>query len=232
MLHKSYITNIEIYSDEWHKFRLGKGTSSKISAIMGAEGFGKAGETYLYQKVGEFLTGQSNDKELEFDEDLDWGKMYEGEGIKAFSKKMGIQYLVTQKIISNPAGQFSTTPDAIWVHGECKIDTNEYNVSIAECKCPRTYHNFIPKFLCRTPADLYKINKSNYWQVLDQMDQCGAAIGYFFVYHPYFPEGSNLNIVEFKKMELWEQFKLLSVRKKLFLQKFDEIHKQMLGLSL
>ncbi len=230
MLKKSHISGIEIYSDEWHKFRLGKATSSKMSAIMGSDGFGKAGETYVYQKVGELLTGQSNDKEFEFDEDLDWGKMYEHEGIVAFAKKMGIQLLVSQKLISNPEAQFSTTPDAIWVHGECKIDTSEYHVSVAECKCPRTYHNFIPKFLCKTPADLYKINKPNYWQVIDQMDQCGAAVGYFFVYHPYFPEGSNLNIIEFKKMELWEQFKLLSVRKKMFLQKFEEIHYQMLSL--
>ncbi len=231
MLKKSYITNIEIYSDEWHKFRLGKATSSRMSAILGAEGFGKAGETYVYQKVGELLTGQSNDKELDFDEDLDWGKMYENDGIKAFAKKMGIDLLVTQKLISNPEGQFSTTPDAIWVHGECKIDTSEYNVSIAECKCPRTYHNFIPKFLCKTPRDLYKINKPNFWQTIDQMDQCGAAKGYFFVYHPYFPEGSNLGIIEFRKMELWDEFKLLASRKKEFLQRFEETRLQMLGLT-
>lgn len=231
MLKKSHITNIEIYSDAWHKFRLGKGTSSKIHAICGVEGFGKAGYTYVYQKVGEWLTGQSNDKEFEFNEDLEWGKLYEPEAIQAFAKKMGIQLLVTQRIISDPDSIFSSTPDAIWVHGECKIDTTEYNVSIAEGKCPRTYHNFIPKFLCKTPADLYKVNKDNYWQVIDQMHQAGAAKGYFFVYHPYFPEGSNLNIIEFRKMELWEHFKLLADRKKEFVQRFEEIRAKMLGAT-
>lgn len=227
MLKKSSITNIEVYSEAWHKFRLGKGTSSKIHAICGADGFGKSGMTYVYQKVGELLTGKSNDKELDFDEDLEWGKLYEPESIEAFAKKMGIKLLVTQKIISEPGSRFSSTPDAIWVHGECKIDTSEYNVSIAEGKCPRTYHNFIPKFLCRTPAELYKINKENFWQVIDQMHQSGSSKGYFFVYHPYFPEGSNINIIEFRQMELWKEFKLLSDRKKEFIQIFDKIFDEM-----
>lgn len=231
MLHKSHISNIEIYSDAWHQYRLGKGTSSKMFTICGTEGWGKAADSYVYQKVGESLTGQSNEKEFEFDEDLDWGKMYEVEATRAFAKKMGINLLVVQKLITNPEGNFSSTPDAIWVHGECKIDTDEYNVSSAEGKCPRTYHNFIPKFLCKTPADLFKINKSDYWQTIDQVDQCGASKGYFFVYHPYFPEGSNLNIIEFRKVELWDHFRLLSARKKMFIEKFNEIRQQMLGLS-
>lgn len=229
MLKKSHISNIEIYSEDWHKHRLGKATSSKMFTICGADGFGKSGESYIYQKVGEYLTGQSNEKEFEFDEDLDWGKMYEVQGIRAFAKKMGIDLLVSQKMVSEPGGNFSSTPDAIWVHGECKIDTNEYNVSTAECKCPRTYHNFIPKFLCKTPADLYKINKSDFWQTIDQMHQCGASKGYFFVYHPYFPEGSNLNIIEFRQMELWKEFKLLADRKKEFVRRFEETRLKMTG---
>lgn len=232
MLKKSHITNIEIYSKEWLEHRLGKATSSKMSHITGAEGFGRSGETYVFQKVGEVLTGQSNDREYEFDEDLEWGKLYEPQAVEAFANKMGIKLLVTQKLISEPKGMFASTPDAIWVHGECRIDTSEYNVSTAEGKCPRTYHNFIPKFLCKTPADLYKINKGDYWQTIDQMDQCGASKGYFFVFHPYFPEGSNLNIIEFRKIELWEHFKLLSDRKKLFSQKFDELLKKMLGVGV
>jgi YqaJ-like recombinase protein len=231
MLKKSHISNIEIYTPEWHRYRLGKFTSSRMHHITGMDGWGRGADSYVYQKVGEELTGISNDKEFEFDEDLDWGKKYEPEAIAAFIEKMGVELLVTQKLITNEDTRFSSTPDAIWVHGECKIDTNEYNVSTAEGKCPRTYHNFIPKFLCKTPADLYKLNKSDYWQVIDQMDQAGAAIGCFFVFHPYFPEGSNLNIITFKKMELWEQFKLLSVRKKMAVQKFEEIRLQMLGLT-
>lgn len=232
MLHKSHITNIEVYSEEWHKHRIGKFTSSRISCLCGDDGIGKGAMTYIYQKVGETITGIPNDKEfVDFDEDLEWGKKYEDEAIRAFGRKMGVQFLVTQKLISDPGNQFASTPDALWVHGECILDSNEYNVSTAEGKCPRTYHNFLPMYLCDTPADVYKLKKDYFWQTIDQMHQCGAAIGYFFVYHPFFPEGSNLKIIQFRKMELWEYFKKLADRKKQAIQKFEEIRLKMLGFQ-
>jgi hypothetical protein len=230
MLKKSHITNIEIYSEAWHKHRLTKFTSSKaVKLISSGDGF----YTYIYQKVGEALTGVSNDKEfVDFDEDLEWGLKYEADAIRAFGKKMGIDFMVTQKLISDPEGQFASTPDAIWVHGECKIDTSEYNVSTAEGKCPRTFHWFIKFCMCDTPADVKKVKSDYYWQTIDQMHQCGAAVGYFFVYHPFFPEGSNLKIVKFTKMELWDDFKILAAQKKLAVQKFAEIKSKMQALSV
>lgn len=227
MLKKSHITNIEIYSDDWHIHRLGRFTSSRMVALIGEKAF----NSYLYQKVGEIMTGKSNDKEFEFNEDLDWGKLYEDEAIQLFGQKMGIQFLVTQKLISDPDSKFASTPDAIWVHGESKIVENEYNVSTAECKCPRTYHNFIAYCMCKTPADLKSKKADYYWQTIDQMHQTDAAVGYFFVYHPYFPPGSNLHIIKFRKMELWEDFRYLSERKRLAVVAFEEIRSQMLALS-
>lgn len=232
MLKKSHITNIEIYSNEWQKHRLGRFTSSKMHSLMTERGFGDAAMTYIYQKVGEDITGISNDKDYEFDEDLDWGLKYEPDAIRAFGKAMNIEFLVTQKLISDTGGRFASTPDAIWIHNECKLDATEYNVSTAEGKCPRTYHWFIKYFLCKTPTDLYKLKPNYFWQTIDQMDQCGAAVGYFFVYHPFFPEGSNLNIITFKKMELWDYFKRMSERKKLAVTSFEEVRQQMLSLQM
>lgn len=224
MLKKSHITNIEIYSDAWHGFRRGKLTSSRMVSIVGEKSIPETGNNYIYQKVGEELTGVSNDKEIsEFNEDMEWGNKYEPEAIKAFGKKMGVEFLVTQKLISAPGSRFSSTPDAIWVHGECLLDSDEYNVSTAEGKCPRTYHRFIQLYMCKTPMDVLKIDKTYFWQTIDQMQQCGAAVGYFFVYHPLFPAGSDLNIVTFKQMELWDYFKKLSDRKKEAIQKFEEV---------
>lgn len=227
MLKKSHITNIEIYSPEWHQHRIGRLTSSLIFNIMGEEGIGKGGMTYLTNKAGEIITGKSNEREFAFDEDLEHGKLYEPEATEAFGKALGVKFLVTQKLIAEPEGRCSSTPDAIIVHGECLIDASEYSVSSAEGKCPRTYHGFIPLFLCETPADLYKISKKYYWQTIDQMHQCGAAVGYFFVYHPEFPPGSNLNVIVFKKMDLWEHFKLLSQRKKQAIQILDDLVEKM-----
>lgn len=230
MLKKSHITSIQIYSDEWLRHRLTRFTSSKaVKLVSTGEGF----NTYIYQKVGEGLTGLSNEKEFEeFDEDLEWGLKYESEAIKAFGKKMEVDFLVTQKLISDPDSQFATTPDCLWVHGECKIDTDEYNVSTGEGKCPRTFHWFIKYCMCNTPADVKKVKSEYYWQVIDQMHQCGAAVGYFFVYHPFFPEGSNLKIIKFAKMDLWEDFKWLSDQKKAAIKKFDEVKAKMLSLNV
>ncbi len=230
MLKKSHITQIEIYSPEWHKYRLTKFTSSKADKLVSSgDGF----YTYIYQKVGEALTGVSNEKEvIEFNEDLEWGLKYEYDATLAFGRRMGIDFLVVQKIIGEPGGQFSSTPDAIWVHGECKIDTSEYNVSTAEGKCPRTFHWFIKFCMCKTPEDIKKVKAEYYWQVIDQMHQCGSAVGYFFVYHPFFPEGSNLHIIKFSKMELWDDFKKLVDQKKVAVQKFEEIKAKMKGLGL
>ena len=45
-------------SKEWFEKRLGKFTASEIYKLMGKTGFGKTGETYIYEKVCEQLTGE------------------------------------------------------------------------------------------------------------------------------------------------------------------------------
>jgi len=212
MLKKKDITNIEIYTDDWHTYRVGRITSSMVFSILGDD-IGKGATTYLYQKAGEIITGKSNEREIDFNEDMDWGKMYEQEALKLFGKKIGVPFLVTQTLISDRETMFSSTPDALIISGESLTNNDEYNVSTVECKCPRTYSNFIGLSLCKTPKDLYKFSKKYYWQVIDQMHQCDSTIGYFFCYHPLFPEGSNIHIIEFRKLHLWDDFKKLSSRK-------------------
>ena len=87
---------------------------------------------------------------------------------------MGLEYLVVQKLILNDEKRFSSTPDAIWVKGICE-NNYEYNVRTVEVKCPRKYHKFIPFYMCKTPEDVKKKSKVYYWQVIDQMDNCGSA---------------------------------------------------------
>lgn len=231
MLHKNHISNISIYSDEWHQFRLGKLTSSRMSVIIGENEFSQGAMTYIYQKVGEEITGQSTadfDEQIE-DENTTWGLQYENEALSKIKEIKKIDFLATQKLISNPDGRFSSTPDAIWIHSLCK-NQDEYNVSTVEVKCPRKYHKFIPLYNCKTPAQLKSFNKNYYWQVLDQMDNCGSAVGYFGCYHPLFPQGKNIQIIEFKKIELWDDFKLLAQRKKSAVAKFEELRFEFMGV--
>jgi hypothetical protein len=230
MLHKEHISNIEIYSDEWHSFRMGKFTSSKMYTIIGEKSLTQGAMTYIYQKVGEEITGQSTadfEEQVE-DENTIWGLQYELEALQKFKELKKVEFLATQKLISNPDKRFSSTPDAIWIHGVC-LNNCEYNVSTAEVKCPRKFHKFFPLYACKTPSELKSFNKNYYWQVIDQMDNCGSAVGYFICYHPLFPAATNMRIIEFRKIDLWDDFKLLAQRKKQAVEEFEKIRHEFVG---
>ena len=223
MLHKNHISKVEIYTDEWFKIRLGRFTSSRIHCLCGDEPYTKGAMTYIYHKIGELVTGQTTaEDEVIEDENTAWGNQYEPEAIKKFGLKMGLEYLAVQKLILNEERNFSSTPDAIWVKGICK-NQEEYNVRTVEVKCPRKYHKFIPYYMCKNPHEVKKLNPVYFWQVIDQMDNCGSAYGYLAFYHPLFPPERNMNIVEFDKMKLWDEFKLLKTRKTLAVEKFNEL---------
>lgn len=215
MLKKSHISNIQIYTQEWDNIRKGRFTSSKISEIIGEEGVTKTtGMGYIYQKAGEKITGKSmaDEDDVIEDENTAWGRDNEPAAIRKFGQIMGIEFLVTQKIILDPNANESSTPDAIWVHGQSALSDDEYHVSTLEVKCPRKFNRFIPLWECDTPEKLRKYSKKYYWQVLHQMRICDAAVGYFVCFHPLFPLETNVRIIEFQKINLWDDFKLMHQR--------------------
>lgn len=213
MLKKTHITNYKIYSDEWQMARRGKFTSSRINCLMGDKGFTAGAYTYIDQKLGEEVTGHtiSDEDEIE-NENTAWGNQYEPEAIKQFHIANKVQFLVTQKMIHAENTRYSSTPDAIWVHGEA-LNQLEYNVSTLEVKCPRKFHRFNQLFRCKTPLDLFELDKKYFWQTLDQMDNCDSSIGYFAAYHPQYPSHCNFRQIQFRKIELWDYFKKLKQRK-------------------
>ena len=228
MLKKEQISKIKIYSDEWHLFRAGRFTSSKIHLFMGDDGFTQGTMTYIYQKVGETLTGQitgTEDDQIE-DENTAWGLQYEPVALSLFQSVKKVKYMTNQNIIYDLENQYSSTPDAIWTHNE-SLNQLEYNVSTIEVKCPRKYHKYIPLFGCKTPQDLKKFNKNYYWQVMDQMSLCDSVTGYFMCFNPLFPEKSRYNIIEFNKPHLWDDFKLLHQRKAKAVWEFNRIRETM-----
>lgn len=230
MLHKSWISSIEIYSEEWHKMRIGKFTSSKIHCLMTKKSFTEDGVAYIHQKAGEFLSGQSTcgeDERIE-DENTAWGVMNEPLAIQEFGKSIGIKFLVVGKLIHQPGSRFSSTPDALWVLNSSLTKEDCYNVASVEVKCPHKFHRFIPLYQCKTPEDLKKKYSNYFWQVIDQMDSCDAAEGYFVAYHPLFPVGNNMRVIQFNKIDLWDDFAFLQQRKKYALEVFSDICSQFL----
>lgn len=225
MLHNSFISNIKIYTDDWHITRLGRLTSSKINVLMGEKSLTEGAMSYIYQKAGEAITGQTTEEDTDIveDENTAWGILNEPEALKKFGAYMGIRYLITQKIIFDPKGRTSSTPDALWIIDSSVLQENSYNVATVEVKCPRKYHRFFPLFACNTPEELKAKYKPHFWQVIDQMHVCGAAVGYFVVYNPTFPPHKNLKVIEFQKIKLWDDFKKLEQRKKEAVQTLEDI---------
>ncbi len=231
MLHKNSITNIEIYSTEWDAFRIGKFTSSKISTLMPEKGLGDGGMSYIYQKASEFLIGQTlaEEEAIIEDENTVWGLEHEMRALETFCKIRGIQYLVIQKLIHVPGTVFSSTPDALHVIESSVFQEDCYNVATVEVKCPRKFPRFLELYRCNTPMDIWKVERKYFWQVVDQMFNCGAVLGYLGVYHPLFPIGKNMKIIEFNKIDLWDKFKFLEERKRQAVTIYNEIIAEFVG---
>ncbi len=226
MLLKSSITNILIHSEDWFSGRLAKFTSSEWHFLMGAKGLGETGLKYIYRKIGEELTGIPCRKEIST-EATEHGHQYEPENLLKFGQKMGIDFLVTQKLIVPVNGRIGSTPDAIWVLNESE-DKLSYNVCTVEAKCPPSYDNYIGLWKCKTPADVKKFEPKYYWQVLHQMMVCDCLRGYLSIYHPHFKVGQ-LNVIEFRKIDLVPEFKLMAERSKEALEIFESTRNEMMA---
>lgn len=238
MLKKSKISAIKIHSDEWHASRLGKFTSSEISALMRPSGFEDGAMSYIRRKVGEELTGKSSKGEIDV-EATRWGLFYESEALTKFGQSIGIDFMISQQLISDPDSRFGCTPDGLIVN-RISPDETEYEVETVEVKCPPTFDNYIRFFECKTPQDLKEESKQYYWQKLDQLDNCEALKGHWVVYHPDFKAG-NMNVITFdcmqsfegkngKEFPIYNDLKLLRERKKMAVQKFDEIRAKLMSV--
>lgn len=228
MLLKTSISKIVIHSDEWFAGRLAKFTSSEIHYLMGEKGLGTGGESYIYRKVGEELTGMPCRKEIST-EATEHGHIYEPENLRKFAEEKGIEYLVEQKLITPVETREGSTPDALIVNSE-HSSGEAYNVFTVEAKCPSSYDNYIRLWKCKTPQDVKKEKKEYYWQVLHQMRTCGALRGYLSIYHPNFKAG-NLNIVEFSKVVLLDDFKTLNQRIEQATNMFETTRNEMMGIN-
>lgn len=241
MLKKINISKIKQNSDEWLEARKGKFTSSEIHFLVSSKGFLTEGcLTYIYRKVGEVITnlparnfGSGNELNTEA---TIWGLVNEADAVKKFCIYKGFQFVICQQLIAIEGTRYGSTPDGLIVHNE-SVDETQYNVSPVEVKCPPTFANYIGLALCRTPQDVKREDSKYYWQVLDQMDNCDAMIGYFVAYHPDFKQG-NLNVVEFRRMQpsgieggkevpypITRDLKFLQERKAQAVEKFNEFVK-------
>lgn len=94
---------------EQREQRVGKFTGSEVHKLMGAKGLGKTGETYIFEKASEFLTGQSCKGEF-YSQSTDWGNQHELEAQLYFEAATGSK-VKSSDTLDN--GQIAGTPDGL-----------------------------------------------------------------------------------------------------------------------
>lgn len=244
MLKKAHISRIRPPSEEWYIARLAKFTSSEIHYLTYPTGFTEGSLSYIRRKVGEELTGKPARDEITTPAMMH-GLLHEADSIRKFAVKMGCQLdftggridrsiMIVQHLVTDPDTRYGSTPDGLIVLRESPDET-QYEVETVESKSPPSYDGYISLFECESPLDLKKVKREYYWQVLDQMDTCGARRGHFIIYHPDFKAGNHKSITFVvnelypvtkdnpHKFPIFEDLKLLRQRKLEAVQKFEEI---------
>lgn len=155
---------VEQGSEEWHKIREGKFTSSKINKLMGIKGLGEIGKNYSFELACELFQGRNvNDSFLSYD--MQNGIDTEPFAFDQFQLNKDFEFLEARKCgffeLNKDTG---SSPDG--------IISNGYNLEI---KCPK------PNKLFRLVYDGV-IDKEYIDQVQHQMLCTGAENSYFFNY--------------------------------------------------
>ena len=216
MLLKSKITDVPMYSGEnyfdgWLLGRLGKFTASKISCCMLPKGIGDTGMAYIRSRVFEELNGISSEKEIST-EDMQWGLRYEPEALLAFGRAKGIDFLITQRLVCDKDSKFGCTPDGIWIQQEFeKEDGTWLVVAPEEVKCYQLARH-LKCVVCDTPEKIKAVDPDSFWQLIMQMSECDALVGYLIYFYPNLKYGG-LRIIEFRRIHLTEELKLFNTRK-------------------
>jgi hypothetical protein len=218
MLLKSKITGTPMYSGEhyfsgWLNARIGKFTASKIACCMQPKGIGDTGMAYIRSRAFEELNGISSEKEVDT-EAMRWGLLYEPEALKAFVRyknipidEMGRVPIIVQKLVCDKDSKFGCTPDGIWVQQELERDGETFVVvAPGEVKCYQLAKH-LKCVMCDTPEKIKAVDPDAYWQLVMQMDECGALVGYLIYYYPGLKYGG-LRVIEFRKVEMVSNVKI------------------------
>jgi hypothetical protein len=220
-------------NEKYHQAKLSKFTSSEWHFLMAEKGIGAAGRNYIYRKVGEAMTGLPARPEFSTLA-TEHGLNYEREGLIKFGEQKGLDSMLVQRLIID-GERCGGTPDGLIVLSETE-DGLSLNVQTVEIKCPISFDAYIRLWKCKTPEDLKNESKPYYWQLLSQLDICGALVGYFICYHPFFKSGQ-MNVIEFRKVDIVRNvkigekndFKLMAERKAEAIQIFNDTYEELIN---
>lgn len=230
MLDVTKIDSTLIWESDWMRKRRGKITASKFGCLISDKShigkFSKGGETYLSALAMERVKGMAVIAQFS-SENTDYGNAYEPDAVRFFQKTTGRVVLENTGVQNNhklihlndcccvtPDGLVALTPTEDTLFD----DSGQFmKVAPLEVKCPPK--RFLEFYQCVTPSDLKKAEKTYYWQQILQIYVVNSLIGWWGAYQPYTPPdpdlGTNgteekMRIIEFKKIDLIEDFKKCS----------------------
>ena len=162
-------------TEEQMQLRCGKLCASSINKIMGAKGFGKTGESYLWQLIAERETGKTTHIPTNFA--MEWGNDHEEEAGYYYAQAKGIEIKEGESI---SLGELIATPDFVCIDGEFGI----------EIKCPYNSANHAQRLRYKDYTDIKSNNPDYYWQMVAGMLVTGFKKWVFISYDPRFKEPS------------------------------------------
>ena len=164
---------------EQKALRIGKFTGSEVHKLMGVKGFGKTGETYIFEKAAEFLTGQPNKDEFS-SASTQWGIDHETEAMLYFESATG-QKIIPGTTLEND--YIAGTPDGLLQ--DCGF----------EIKCPFNSGNHLKNLSMQKAEDLLDLRPEYYWQCITYMWLTDFSKWKFCSYDPRFKEEKRMLIL-------------------------------------
>lgn len=142
----SQLETAEKQLSDWQKARLGKITASRFGLVkkLKTGNWGETALSYLYDLIGEHLTGQPS-QTFTGNDATEWGNEWEAEAIEAYKKRTGRKVKESNTFLQHPELQFvGGTPDGLV--GE---------KGVIEIKCPYNFKNHLRTVINRTVPDEY-----------------------------------------------------------------------------
>lgn len=175
-------------TDEQRQQRLGRFTGSEIHKLMGAKGMGKTGETYIFEKAAEYLTGEPVKQEFSSFA-TSWGIEHEQEARDYFEAATGIK-IKNSETLDNSF--ICGSPDGI-------AETNEWGFEI---KCPFNSGNHLKNLSMQKAEDLLDLHPDYYWQCVSYMWLTGLRKWKFCSYDPRFKDAQRMLILNIELNEM------------------------------
>lgn len=188
-------------TDEQKELRLGRFAASSIHKIMGARGLGKTGETYIYEKAAEHLTGVPGAEA--YGPAIDWGNEHEEEATRHFYHATDYEVIPNIESRHNEQYNFAYTVDAF-----LKADSVE---KVLETKCPYNSAWHLKLLKLDDKMNFKALKPEWFWQIVAyakflEMDVVLAS------YDPRFSGTKKMAAFEFTREMLQDDIELFTER--------------------